>query len=379
MFHLYCVRLCTYTDELNFIEPEHTVRLAIIRIQRPVALMCMNMNILLGLVLWKAVSANGQNICQDLSMGTQDYLRENSTLNIAQRWLDLKPECYIRNASVAEAVRCMSDLKVAFFGDSISRDLGHSLVEFLNNRDFVVMTDAKYDKKFTFAEFEHLCMCRDYADPVTGLEAFRRCKNESCTLGTRHFNRKKGFTWEVTVYVEGSYGGPHSFPNLISLQQRMKYDLMILGNTGLHGINKNIPAYPYVFLHPLLQFQNPLAGGGMKRNRKKKPVVTLPFIYLMPNKHHDELKRPLHKLRRQSYLVDYINAMMHDFSAENNVPYFDTSIVSRHIEASADGLHISQWANLIEIKMLLHFICDEQWQFRKTTAFVPSGPLISSP
>lgn len=314
------------------------------------------------------------NRCAHMSMDTLDYIRDHSTVDVKNRWLNLNEDCYIRNVTVTQGRKCLSNVKIAFFGDSISRDLGHAMVEFLNGRDFGRMqVNQKYDKKFTFAQFEHMCICRDFSVPVSGLESFRRCKlNESCAHGTRHFATKAGQAWEVTVYTEGSYGGKHSFPNLYNVQRMKQYDLMILGNTGLHGINKNIPAYPYVFFHPLLQFTNPIAEGGMKP-RARKSATELPFVYLFPNKHHDELKHHQHKLRRQSHLVDYVNAMGHDFSAEHNMPYFDTAIVSKYKETSADGLHIWQWANLIEVKMLLHFFCDENWTFKRVAYHLSSS------
>jgi hypothetical protein len=315
------------------------------------------------LLILETTAAQNPNKCAHLSMATLNHLLENSSLDVSNRWLQLPKDCAIRNSTSENARMCLSNIKIAFFGDSISRDFGHAMLDIVNNRDFGVMSDRKYEKKLSSGgSEEYICICRHFPEPLWGLQSFKQCHLKvDCAHGTRLIPNNKDESWEITVYTEGSYGSKESFPNLIHVNKLMNYDLIVLGNTGLHGINKNIPAYPFVFFQPLIQLNNTLRG----KPPLKSGVITLPFIYLLPNKHHDDLKKPLDSKRRQSYLVDYVNALFRDFTEANNVPYFETGIVSNHKQASDDGVHIKQWANLLEVKMLLHFICDDKWGFKR--------------
>lgn len=326
------------------------------------------------------------NKCTEMSVTTMEQIKQKNELNFNDRWLHSGSDgCTIRNISSYNAKQCMAGRKFAFFGDSMTRDMGNALIEFLVlGTDLFKMNNTNFSPidVWDFAPpFTKKCVCQGRAVIEEGVTEAIKCYNNNrhgCAYAHVYRGSRGKLSWEIWLFLRGGFG-TNTFKTITTLQQLVNFDLIFLGNHGFHGIESRVPhQYPDIFLKPLLGWDNPVRAHSAKLNKHERNLRPgdgphrVPFLYLTINQNYDDKKLPEFGNLHQEHLADYVNDITMDFVLAQNIPYFDMDLLSRHRNASADGVHIMQWANLINIKMLLHFICDESWHFRQAFFHTPS-------
>lgn len=345
--------------------------------------------------------------CHTMSSASQDYLKQNYAVDAKSQWIipkpkgtlgsanDLESDCNIRKLKSSEVAKCLTHKKILFFGDSMSRDIGMSLVLFLNQKDNNQNRDQMIGKHMKVAKFSReLCVC--WGKDISGhthtfgkVEAWKMYKSniKNCALAYS-YSTKSSEMWRVDIAHEGSYSSPMSWLRLEAMQDLFSYDLIILGNHGFHGIKKNILKYSSDFMSPLLKYSNSLLIDksnvtldkyataatdnlleGKKKVLKKQRIIQMPYLYLFTNTNYDDMKGPIAKSYRQSYLVEYINAISRDFLEKHSLPYFDNLFVTGYREASDDGVHLHRWANAIQVSLLMHYTCSATFEFKNHSIF----------
>jgi hypothetical protein len=349
--------------------------------------MMLALSILLALL---SIRSSIAELCSDMSVNSLDFIKENNKLNITDRWLSQgSTGCPIRNATVAQGRSCMTGRKFAFFGDSMTRDMGSAMVEFAAlGKDFFDLGEKNYERAAIASmapPFTNRCICSHRNEIITGASASHECfKKDPHRCAHAQVYTNDELKWEIWVFLEGSFGH-RTFKTVAKIQELVKFDLIFLGNHGFHGIEYYVPKeYPGLFLKPLLGWKNPLVlrGRGARSLRTARtsavPVAavaaqpSIPYIYLTINQNYDDKKIPIFGNLHQESLADYLNLVTLDFMRLHKLAFYDMSMLSRFKELSADGVHLSQWANLLNIKLILHFACDAEWRFRSAGFFQPS-------
>ena len=339
--------------------------------------------------------------CHTLSSASQNHLKQNFAVDAKSQWITPKQQrsavskrytsltgsdCNIRQLKSHEVAKCLTQKKILFFGDSMSRDFGMSLVFFLNQKNSQPSDkNAMIGKHIKVAEYarDTLCVCwsvrheRDIDHIFGKLEANKMyLQNKKKCVLTFSYASKSSERWRVDIAHEGSYNSPLTWPKVEAMQTLFSYDLIILGNHGFHNLKNNIATYSEMFMHPLLKYSNSLVidhnetlADDMLAENQVQKLHTMPYLYLFANTNYDDLKGPLARKFRQSYLVEYINAVSRDFLETHSLPYFDNLFVTDYKETSVDGVHLHRWANLIQVQLLMHFSCTKELEFKNHSIF----------
>lgn len=363
------------------------------------------------LVVVLVILLNGDTVfitadkCRFLSPASQDYLKRHFSVDAKSQWIvrnsqttsgyngftksENERNCNIRNLRYEEIAKCLTKKKILFFGDSMTRDIGMSLVLFLNQE-----SNSLAGKHVQIAKDAHdICVCSDQTDKrkyyhIVGNRAARNMYHQNertCALALSYLASNDTMSWRIDIAYEGSYNSPFSWSKLEAMHALFSYDLIILGNHGFHGIQDNIPKYSKRFMAPLLHYTNSLIINNATSFQKDTFATIseappfdhtngvnktmMPYLYLFANTNYDELKWPGVKSFRQASLVEHINLVSRDFLNKHSLPYFDNLFVAGFKEASADGVHLHKWANLIQVKLLMHFTCSDAFEFRNNAIF----------
>lgn len=277
-------------------------------------------------------------------------------------WTDkvFKPVgCEFREVTAEQAQKCLKNKTIACIGDSQMFDFcaGFGMFMYGFDENDPDTTDYINNREYYMSHF--LKNKRDKHDQLI------------FSLPEPSIRDYNDFDWQVIMYSTNAANEEDRILQMAHEIMNNEYQQHII-TEGTNDVLRKHDFVLYQYGLHFKQFFNTTPYGEKFFDHFVQPWIdsrtsnSVPSVWTAMNGECRPLIDPRWRDSNQPDIVEEANYYVRKELARRNLPYFDTNIMlqsSQRCDISRDGLHVKMWSEIIRSRMLLNYLCDDDWNW----------------